>query len=58
MMKLDVIDFARRVGISVDEANKWLEEYHIEVEVLLDIAYDAGYGVGYKQGYDDGFGEE
>jgi hypothetical protein len=55
MMKLDVIDFARRAMMSVEEATWWLEEYHIEVEALLDIAYDAGYDFGYNEGAKESF---
>jgi hypothetical protein len=47
MMKLDVIDFARRVGISVDEANKWLEANETEANVIALIAYKDGWECGY-----------
>lgn len=49
-MKLDVIDFARRVGMSVDEANKWLEANEAEAENLFEM----GRSLGYDQGYNDG----
>ncbi len=48
-MKLDVIDFARRVGMSVDEANKWLEANETEVDVLVGLAYEEGYEDGYNE---------
>lgn len=49
-MKLDVIDFARRAMMSVEEATWWLEEYHIEVEALSDIVHEVGYNRGFEDG--------
>ena len=48
-MKLDVIDFARRVGMSVDEANKWLEANETEADVLVGLAYNEGFEDGYNE---------
>lgn len=52
-MKLDVIDFARRVGVSVDEANKWLEEHWLEADTLIEMAYNKGWDCGYDAGMED-----
>lgn len=54
-MKLDVIDFARRVGISVDEANKWLEDNWLEADVLIEMAYNKGWDCGYNAGIEEGY---
>lgn len=48
-MKIDVVDFARRVGMSIEEAHQWLEKNETESDVLVSIGYNKGYEDGYNE---------